>query len=75
MFQIRNAVALSLLRERAVLSILLKSPEILQAISLSPGILIGSQILFDAIPPKLPPDIGSDVLPPLGGNMFAISYG
>jgi mannose-1-phosphate guanylyltransferase len=35
------------------------------------GILIGTQALLDAIPPKRPADIGFDVLPRLVGQMFA----
>jgi mannose-1-phosphate guanylyltransferase len=35
------------------------------------GILIGTHALLDAIPGKLPADLGFDVLPSLAGRMFA----
>jgi mannose-1-phosphate guanylyltransferase len=37
------------------------------------GILIGTHALLDAIPDKLPADLGFDVLPRLAGRMFAYS--
>jgi mannose-1-phosphate guanylyltransferase len=35
------------------------------------GILVGTQTLFEMIPPKRPADVGFDVLPRLAGQMFA----
>ncbi len=35
------------------------------------GILIGTRALLDAIPDRLPADLGFDVLPSLAGSMFA----
>lgn len=37
------------------------------------GIMIGTSVLLDAIPPKRPADLGFDVLPRLAGQMFAYS--
>jgi NDP-sugar pyrophosphorylase family protein len=35
------------------------------------GILLGTQVLLDAIPSRCPADLGFDVFPQLAGNMFA----